>query len=86
MLYLLDANILITAHKSYYPLDQVPEFWSWLKHQAEAGICGTDHASCSESHRHRCQLGNGRPVNRAGRCCGNFERACVSESSKTLGR
>ena len=37
MLYLLDANILITANSSYYPIDQVPEFWSWLQHQAAAG-------------------------------------------------
>ena len=37
MLYLLDANILITAHSSYYPIDQVPEFWSWLQHQAASG-------------------------------------------------
>ena len=27
MLYLLDANVLITANLTYYPLDQVPEFW-----------------------------------------------------------
>jgi hypothetical protein len=37
MLYLLDANILITASNSYYPIDQVPEFWSWLQHQATQG-------------------------------------------------
>ena len=37
MLYLLDANILITAHRSYYPIDQVPEFWSWLRHRGENG-------------------------------------------------
>lgn len=37
MLYLLDANILITAHNSYYPIDQVPEFWGWLKHHGEHG-------------------------------------------------
>ena len=37
MLYLLDANVLITASNSYYPLDQVPEFWSWLQHQAQLG-------------------------------------------------
>jgi len=37
MLYLLDANILITASNSYYPPDQVPEFWSWLQHQAADG-------------------------------------------------
>ena len=32
MLYLLDANVLITAHNSYYPIDRVPEFWEWLAH------------------------------------------------------
>jgi hypothetical protein len=37
MLYLLDANILITANSSYYPIDQVPEFWSWLQHQGASG-------------------------------------------------
>lgn len=34
MLYLLDANILITANSAYYPLDQVPEFWTWVNSQA----------------------------------------------------
>jgi hypothetical protein len=33
MLYLLDANVLITAQNSYYPIDQVPEFWEWLCYQ-----------------------------------------------------
>ncbi len=33
MLYLLDANVLITAHNTYYPLDQIPEFWTWVHHQ-----------------------------------------------------
>jgi Domain of unknown function (DUF4411) len=37
MLYLLDANVTITAQNKYYPIDQVPEFWEWLLHQAEAG-------------------------------------------------
>ncbi len=37
MLYLFDANVLITANSSYYPIDQVPEFWSWLQHQGESG-------------------------------------------------
>lgn len=37
MLYLLDANVLITAHNSYYPINRVPEFWDWLLHQAEHG-------------------------------------------------
>jgi len=34
MLYLLDANVLITANSTYYPLDQIPEFWSWVHHEA----------------------------------------------------
>lgn len=37
MLYLLDANVLITANSTYYPIDQVPEFWSWIHHQGSAG-------------------------------------------------
>jgi len=38
MLYILDANILITAHNNYYPIDTVPEFWEWLCYQGEKGI------------------------------------------------
>lgn len=37
MIYLLDANVIITAKDSYYAIDQVPEFWSWLVHQGTAG-------------------------------------------------
>lgn len=37
MLYLLDANVLITAHNDYYPINRVPEFWDWLLHQAQEG-------------------------------------------------
>jgi Domain of unknown function (DUF4411) len=37
MLYLLDANILITANSLYYPIDQVPEFWSWLQDRGASG-------------------------------------------------
>ena len=37
MLYLLDANVLITAHNTYYSIEQVPEFWDWLRHQGEGG-------------------------------------------------
>ncbi len=32
MLYLLDANVLITANDYYYPIERVPEFWDWLQH------------------------------------------------------
>lgn len=37
VLYLLDANVLITANNSYYALDRVPEFWGWLAHLASCG-------------------------------------------------
>jgi hypothetical protein len=37
MLYLLDANVLITASNLYYPIDGVPEFWDWIAHMAEQG-------------------------------------------------
>lgn len=37
MLYLLDANVLMTAHNLYYPLSVVPEFWGWLAYKAEGG-------------------------------------------------
>lgn len=37
MMYLLDANALITAHNGWYALSRVPEFWRWLLHRAEAG-------------------------------------------------
>lgn len=35
-MYLLDANVLITANNTYYPIDVVPEFWNWLLHQCTA--------------------------------------------------
>ena len=37
MLYLFDANALITANNTYYPIDQVPEYWEWLQFQGSAG-------------------------------------------------
>lgn len=37
MLFLFDANVLITASNTYYPLDQIPEFWSWVEYQASEG-------------------------------------------------
>jgi hypothetical protein len=37
MVYLIDANVLITAHSLYYPVDAVPEFWGWLEYQSEKG-------------------------------------------------
>ena len=38
MLYLLDTNVLITAHNQYYPVDVVPEFWTFLVYKAAAGV------------------------------------------------
>lgn len=37
MIYLLDANVLITARDQYYGFDMVAEFWTWLVHQGESG-------------------------------------------------
>ena len=37
MLYLIDANVLMTAHNSYYAIDAVPEFWTWIAHHGSAG-------------------------------------------------
>jgi hypothetical protein len=37
MLYLLDANVLITANNFYYAIDQVPEYWEWLAHMGRQG-------------------------------------------------
>ncbi len=37
MVYLLDANVIITAKDSYYAIDQVPEFWPWLVHHGRVG-------------------------------------------------
>ena len=37
MAYLIDANVLITAHHFYYPVDAVPEFWDWLTHNGNEG-------------------------------------------------
>jgi len=31
MAYLLDANVFISAHRSYYPFDFCPGFWDWLE-------------------------------------------------------
>ena len=37
MLYLLDANTLIDAEAFYYGFDQVPQFWTWLQGECDAG-------------------------------------------------
>lgn len=37
MMYLLDANTLVEAHKTFYPVDRVKPFWDWVQAQAAAG-------------------------------------------------
>jgi hypothetical protein len=37
-LHLFDANVLIAASNTYYPLDGIPEFWDWIDHQAITGL------------------------------------------------
>ncbi len=37
MLYLLDANVLISAHTCYYSIDRIPQFWDWLLEVAGNG-------------------------------------------------
>ena len=36
-MYLIDANVLITAKNEYYPLDRIPQFWELLIEMGEAG-------------------------------------------------
>ena len=33
-MYILDANVIITANQEYYPIDRFPEFWNWLAHHS----------------------------------------------------
>ena len=37
MIYLTDANVLITANNFYYPIDRVPEYWEWLAYMGSQG-------------------------------------------------
>jgi hypothetical protein len=37
MLYLLDANVLVTAKNGYYGMDMVPQFWTWLIQMGQEG-------------------------------------------------
>lgn len=37
MLFLLDADTLITGDRRAYPLRRFPIFWEWLRHQGEVG-------------------------------------------------
>ena len=37
MLYLLDADTLITSDRDYYPLDQFSKLWEWIEWQGSQG-------------------------------------------------
>jgi hypothetical protein len=37
MLYLLDADVLIRADRTYYPPNRFPVFWDWLLHMGREG-------------------------------------------------
>lgn len=37
MIYLLDANVLITAKNQYYEFGRVDQYWEWLAFQGEQG-------------------------------------------------
>jgi hypothetical protein len=37
MIYLLDADTLISADRVYYPLTRFPVFWQWLSHNGTRG-------------------------------------------------
>lgn len=54
--YLLDANVFIQAHKSYYAFDIAPRFWDSLLLSAETGlICSIDRVK-DEIDRQKDQL------------------------------
>lgn len=38
MLYFTDTNVLIDANRDYYPLDRVPQFWTWLLEMGQQGL------------------------------------------------
>jgi hypothetical protein len=48
VLYLFDANVLITASNTYYPIDQVPEYWEWPYHQGQSGNIKLPHEIMQE--------------------------------------
>lgn len=36
-MYLLDANTLMEAHATFYPVDRIPQFWDWLEEIGNSG-------------------------------------------------
>ena len=64
MLYLLDASVLITANRTYYPLERVPEYWAWLVNCGHQGQVKIPREMYDEINRGnddlRCWLRNNR--------------------------
>ena len=54
--YLLDANVLITAQRDYYPIDRVPQFWDWIAHHAKDGKIKIPHPIWDEITPHDLDL------------------------------
>jgi hypothetical protein len=42
-MYLLDANTLMEAHDTFYPVDRIKPFWDWVQAQGEAGLIKMPH-------------------------------------------
>ncbi|MEP0519883.1 MAG: DUF4411 family protein [Hyphomicrobiales bacterium] len=36
-MYLLDANTIMEAHGTFYPIERIPQFWEWLQLEGEHG-------------------------------------------------
>jgi hypothetical protein len=45
---LLDANTLMEAHDTFYPVDRIKPFWDWVQAQGEAGLLKMPHEIHSE--------------------------------------
>ncbi len=58
MIYLLDSNIFIQAHRAYYPLDVVLSFWETIKELANQGVIYTINYVKNEIYRNEDELKN----------------------------
>ena len=49
-MYLIDANVLMEAHATFYPIDRIPQFWEWLVEQGKAGLIKIPYEFHQEFH------------------------------------
>ena len=57
-MYLIDANVLIFANNSYYPIDRVPQFWEWIQRMSQENrikIPREMYDEITEGHDDLCQ-------------------------------